>query len=92
LSLSDEHKKRGEDVLERLKAAGLRAEGDFEAATISYKVRNAQLQKIPYVIVIGEKEVESESLSVRTRDGKVREGVRLDDFVREVGERTSKFE
>jgi len=92
LSLSDEHKKRGEDVLERLRVAGLRADGDFESATISYKVRNAQLQKIPYVIVIGEKEVESESLSVRTRDGKVREGVRLDDFVREVGERTSKFE
>src|SRR5437667_2210992 len=92
LSLSDEHKKRGEDVLERLKAAGLRAEGDFEAATISYKVRNAQLQKIPYVIVIGEKEAKSESLSVRTRDGKVREGVRLDDFVKEVGDRTSRFE
>jgi len=92
LSLSDEHKKRGEDVLERLRVAGLRADGDFESATISYKVRNAQLQKIPYVIVIGEKEAKSESLSIRTRDGKVREGVRLDDFVREVGERTSKFE
>src|SRR3989475_722446 len=92
LSLSDEHKKRGEDVLDGLKVAGLRADGDFDSATISYKVRNAQLQKIPYVIVIGEKEAKSESLSVRTRDGKVREGVRLDDFVREVGEKTSKFE
>jgi threonyl-tRNA synthetase len=92
LSISDEHKKRGEDVLERLKVAGLRADGDFEAATISYKVRNAQLQKIPYVTVIGEKEAKSESLSVRTRDGKVREGVKLDDFVREVGDKTKRFE
>ena len=92
MSLSDEHKKRGKDVLDGLKVAGLRADGDFESATISYKVRNAQLQKIPYVIVIGEKEAKSESLSVRTRDGKVKEGVGLDDFVREVGERTSRFE
>ena len=92
LSLSDEHRKRGEDVLERLRVAGLRADGDFDAATISYKVRNAQLQKIPYVIVIGEKEAKSGSLSVRTRDGEVKEGVRFDDFVSEVGERTSRFE
>src|SRR5256712_7718490 len=45
LSLSDEHKKRGEDVLERLKAAGIRAEGDFEAATISLQGRQCQLQE-----------------------------------------------
>src|SRR5947209_1403304 len=61
LSLSDEHKKRGEDVLDGLKVAGLRADGDFDSATISYKVRNAQLKKIPYMIVIGEKEATSES-------------------------------
>ena len=52
--------------------------------TVDYKVRDAEVQKIPYIIVIGDKEEKAKTLAVRERGRKVRFGVKYEDFVRQV--------
>jgi threonyl-tRNA synthetase len=54
-------------VTERLQAAGIRVEADLRNEKLGYKIREAQLEKIPYMLVVGENEVKSEALSVRKR-------------------------
>ena len=56
-------------VCDKLTAAGLRAETDLRSEKIGFKIREAQLEKIPYMIVVGEKEQETGTVSVRTRNG-----------------------
>ncbi|HMD79091.1 MAG TPA: threonine--tRNA ligase [Nitrososphaerales archaeon] len=92
LPLSDEHVSYGRTVLEALSKGGVRAEGDFSQGTLGSKVRDAQLQKIPFVVVVGSKEEESGTIAVRTRDGKNRLGVKVPEFVTEVAAKTASFE
>ncbi len=84
IPLSDEHKKYSETVLSGLVSSGIRAEGDFESGTMGAKIRNAQLQKMPFSLVVGKKESESGTISVRSRDGIVRHDVKLQEFINEV--------
>jgi threonyl-tRNA synthetase len=56
-------------ICDRLTSAGFRAEVDLRNEKIGYKIREAQLQKIPYMLVVGDKEAESGTVSVRTRSG-----------------------
>lgn len=56
-------------ICDKLTAAGLRAETDLRSEKIGFKIREAQLEKIPYMIVVGEKEQETGTVSVRTRNG-----------------------
>ncbi|HEY6282444.1 MAG TPA: threonine--tRNA ligase [Nitrososphaerales archaeon] len=81
IPLSDEHKGYGSKVLASLLKSGLRAEGDFASGTMGAKIRNAQLLKIPYMLVVGKKEEESKSVAVRTKAGEQTFGVSVDDFV-----------
>ncbi len=67
LPISDKYLEYGEKVLAGLKEAGIRAELDFRAEKIGYKIREAQMQKIPYMLVVGAKEEESGLVSVRSR-------------------------
>jgi len=69
LPISDRHLDYGRSVLERLKAAGLRAELDDRQEKIGYKIREAQLQKVPYMLVVGDRESADGAVSVRTRKG-----------------------
>jgi threonyl-tRNA synthetase len=69
LPISDRHLDYGRSVLERLKAAGLRAELDERQEKIGYKIREAQLQKVPYMLVVGDRESADGAVSVRTRKG-----------------------
>jgi len=92
IPVSDEHREYSEKVLSALTEGGARAEGDFESGTISRKVRDAQLQKIPYIVVIGKKEKEKKTLAVRTRDGRVKYDVTMEGFLGELREREKKFE
>ncbi|MDF2815365.1 MAG: threonyl-tRNA synthase, partial [Paenibacillus sp.] len=54
-------------VTEQLKAAGIRVEADYRNEKLGYKIREAQLEKIPYMLVVGENEKNSGTLSVRKR-------------------------
>ena len=69
LPISDRHLDYGRTVLERLKAAGLRADLDERQEKIGYKIREAQLQKVPYMLVVGDRESADGAVSVRTRKG-----------------------
>ncbi len=69
LPIGDEHVEYAAKVRDRLVAAGLRAELDDSSNTIGYKIRATQMQKVPYMLVIGAKEVEEETVAVRNRAG-----------------------
>jgi len=69
LPISDRHLDYGRSVLDRLKASGLRAELDDRQEKIGYKIREAQLQKVPYMLVVGDRESADGAVSVRTRKG-----------------------
>jgi threonyl-tRNA synthetase len=92
LSLSDESVRYAEGVVSKIAAAGVRVEGDLESATVGSKIRNAQLQKIPYMLVIGPKEEQSGTLAVRARDGEVRYGVGTDEFLAEIKRKSDALE
>lgn len=68
LPISDKFNDYAYEIREKFKEKGLRVEVDDRTEKIGYKIREAQLQKIPYMLVIGEKEVEKETVSVRKRD------------------------
>ncbi len=86
IPLSDEHGKYAEGVLESLIAGGVRAEGDFDSGTMGAKIRDAQLQKIPYMLVVGKKEEEAGTVAVRSREGEQKFGVKPNDFISRVRE------
>lgn len=67
LPITDRHHDYAKEVLARLKAAGIRAEADLRSEKTGYKIREGQLQKIPYLLVVGDKEVEAGTVSVRHR-------------------------
>jgi threonyl-tRNA synthetase len=67
--IADRHLPYAEQVLAALKAGGLRAELDRRQEKIGYKIREAQLQKVPYMLVIGDREAADGTVAVRTRAG-----------------------
>ncbi|NMB80903.1 MAG: hypothetical protein GYA14_03710 [Ignavibacteria bacterium] len=83
LSFTDENIKTVEKLFNELKDAGIRCEIDINSAPVQGKVRDAEMQKIPYIIMIGDKEEEKKTLAVR-RDGKVKFGVKKEDFLKEI--------
>ncbi len=68
LPVSDKYLQYSKAVAEKLKEQGMRVETDTRDEKLGYKIRSAQLEKIPYMVVIGEKEQEGSSVSVRCRD------------------------
>ncbi len=84
--IADRHVAYGEAVAAELRAAGLRVEVDGSSDRMNKKIRNAQLQKVPYMLVIGDKEAEGGLVAVRTRDNEDRGAVPLAAFKRQVGE------
>ena len=86
LPISDKHLEYGQKVLETLNAAGIRSEIDTRAEKIGYKIREAQMQKIPYMLVVGAKEEEENLVSVRSRFAGDEGQKSLDAFVASVAE------
>lgn len=80
LTVTDNHIPYAKEVLAQLREAGVRIQGDFRNEKLSFKIREAQLQKIPYMLVIGEKEVETKTVTPRYRDGKNLDPMSASDF------------
>jgi len=80
LPLTDNENDYAEKVAAQLKAAGVRVKTDVRSGKLEGKIRDAQLQKIPYMLVVGQKEREAKTVSVRRRDGSVKHGVTLAAF------------
>jgi len=83
--IADRHLAYAGEVAERLRAAGLRAEVDDSSGRMQAKVRDAQLAKVPYVLVLGDRDQAAGAVSVRLLDGSERRGMPLDAFVEHVG-------
>ena len=81
LTITDRHIPYGERVLEELLSRDIRAEGDFRNEKLGYKVREAQLEKIPYMLVVGDKEVEAGTVTPRERSGKNLGAMKLEEFI-----------
>jgi threonyl-tRNA synthetase len=69
IPIADRHLEFAGDLRRRLKAAGIRAEVDDRSERMNAKIRQAQMQKIPYMLVVGDKEIEAGAAAVRLRDG-----------------------
>ncbi|MGA3119617.1 MAG: threonine--tRNA ligase [Polyangiaceae bacterium] len=75
---SDEHARR---VVERLRSKGLRVEVDLSSDKLGAKIRNARLARYPYLLVVGPKEAEADSVGVRSRDAGELGAMKVDEFV-----------
>lgn len=69
IPIADRHQKYGQKVLEQLNSSNIRAEIDLRQETMQAKIRDAQTQKIPYMIIIGDREEKEGKITVRTRTG-----------------------
>lgn len=86
LTVTDRNIPHGEKVLKDLIEADIRAEADFRNEKLGLKVREAQMQKIPYMLVIGDKEVEKGGVTPRLRDGKGLEFMEIREFISRIHE------
>jgi len=90
LTVTDKQIPYAQEVYNKLIAADIRCEKFFENEKLGYKVRQAQMQKIPYMLVIGDKEVEARTVAPRTREGKNLGSLSVDDFIALVQEMCEK--
>jgi threonyl-tRNA synthetase len=81
LPISDRHQAYAAGVRDSLRAAGLRVDLDERQEKIGYKIREAQLQKVPYMLVVGDREAADGTVSVRTRTGGDQGAATVSDFV-----------
>ncbi len=81
LPIGETHLDFASEVYQSLKTAGIRAELDDSPETLGKKIRNAKLEKIPYYIVLGDKEIEAKTMSLENREGKKSEGLSIEKVV-----------
>jgi threonyl-tRNA synthetase len=92
LTVTDNHIPYGEKVYKELIDAGVRVDKDFRNEKLGYKIREGQMQKTPYLLVIGEREVESGTVSPRQRGGKNLGAMDVKEFITIVKEKNSNYE
>ena len=81
VTVSDAFAKYADIVAEKLRRNNVRVEVDKRAKSIPKKVREAQINYVPLIVTVGEKEEKSNTLAVRTLDGKVKFDVKVDEFI-----------
>ncbi len=82
LAVGEKFEDYAKEINKKLQENKFRTELDLRAETVSYKIREGQLQKIPYIIVVGEREKEKRTITARDREGK-QKTVSLDEFIQE---------
>jgi len=76
-------------ILKKFQESGIRAQADLDAQKISYKIRHHSLQKVPYIAVIGKKEIENNSLAVRKLGEEDQQIFNIDDFIEFISKQIS---
>lgn len=89
---SDKHADYVNSVVNKLLAAGIRAKADIENETLGNKIRKATADKTPYVVVVGDKEMESGELNVRIRGEKETKNIKVEDFIKVVTDKINNRE
>jgi len=83
-AMADRHAEFAEELVVKMNGKGLRAELDARQESIGKKARDAQLQKVPYFLVIGDNEMETKKVNVKSRGGKLEKSVSLEEFTERV--------
>ena len=84
LPLSDKYNEYAEEVVTELRRRGIRVEIDTRTEKIGYKIREARLERTPYILVVGEKEAENREVSVRSRKNGDEGALKLDELVNRI--------
>jgi threonyl-tRNA synthetase len=92
MTVTDKHIPYGERVYIELIEAGIRVERDFRNEKLGYKIREAQMQKVPYMLVIGDREMESNRVSPRERSGKDLGATGVNEFIELVKEKSAQYQ
>lgn len=87
ISFTDRNKESVKKFYEKMKEAGIRTDIDLGDETVNNKVRNAEMMKIPYILVIGDKEEEGNTIAVRRKGKKPEFGVKEDNLIKEIKEK-----
>ena len=86
LPISDKLNKYAGSVFKQLKEVGLRVELDDRAESVGRKIREAEMEKVPYMLIVGEKEAKAKTVSIRGRNQKHLGAVKLDKFMKQISE------
>ncbi len=86
MNITDNSLEYAKDILKELEQLGIRAELDDRNEKVGYKIREAQLAKIPYMIIVGDNEVESKTISIRGRGNENKSGLKLGEFIERLQE------
>lgn len=86
IPIADRHAAYAQDVAKKMRKAGLRIEIDEKTETVNKKVREAQLDRVNYILVVGDREMEEGTVTVRTRDEKVHGARQVDDLIADLRE------
>jgi threonyl-tRNA synthetase len=84
IPIADRHAEYGKELLEQFKAAGIRVELDARSEKMQAKIRTAQTSKVPYMIIVGDQEVENKQISVRKKSGENLNNLSIDDFLQDL--------
>jgi threonyl-tRNA synthetase len=87
IPITDAHNDYALRLVSQMKEKGIRAEADLSNDRMNAKIRQAQLFKVPYMLVVGEREMSEGTVSLRKRDGSRQDGMPVDEFVRLVKNR-----
>lgn len=90
ISITDSQNEYAEKISKQLRENGIRAEADLSSQRMNAKIRQAQLMKVPYMIVVGDNEMKAEQVSLRVRDGSQENNMSLGDFIARAKDRISR--
>ncbi len=88
VTITERNNDYGKKLLSKFIENGIRAELDESNSTLDYKIREGQLKKIPYLIVLGDKEEAANTIAVRSKDGKTKYNINTETFINELSENT----
>ena len=89
IPINDSHNDYAQKIAERLKAAKIRAQANIGPDRMNAKIRQAQLMQVPYMLIVGDREVENSTVSLRKRDGSRQNGLPVEEFIATVQERVA---
>src|SRR5512141_2128854 len=81
ISITDNQNEYVENIAKQLRENGIRAQADLSSQRMNAKIRSAQLMKVPYMLVVGDNEMQAEQVSLRVRDGSQQNNILLGDFI-----------
>ena len=90
ISITDNQNEYAENIAKQLRENGIRAQADVSGQRMNAKIRQAQLMKVPYMIVVGDNEMQAGQVSLRVRDGSQQNNISLAEFISRAKDRIAR--